>query len=252
MGGSMGGLGPMGGVMKEDFMKGGSPGGPMGGLVGGPMGGQGGPPGSGRLLGSPMAIGGASKPLFGGPMGGPMGGPGGVMGGPGGSLGGPMNPLMGGMEEPSGPLPPKLVDWAGVVVKYQPVLRCGILRLAGPAAAVYCFYTDSSALGHLALGARVVASARLVRAEAKVPYLAASVRGEGAETVPGMVEALVAPARPQDMERFGGMAEDLALELPHLQQGTKRGGTGGREEEPKRRKDGEEEPEAVKKQKLAE
>ena len=40
-----------------------------------------------------------------------------------------------------------------------------------------------------------------------------------------------------------GVAEDLALELPHLQQGTKRGGTGGREEEPKRRKDGEEEEE---------
>ena len=85
---------------------------------------------------------------------------------------------------------------------------------------------------------RVVASAgRLVRAEAKAPYLASTVRGEGAETAPGMV----APARQQDMERFGGMAEDLALELPHLQQGTKRGGTGGREEEPKRRKDGDEE-----------
>ena len=52
---------------------------------------------------------------------------------------------------------------------------------------------------------------------------------------------MVAPARQQDMEKFGGMAEDLALELPHLQQGTKRGGTGGREEEPKRRKDGDEE-----------
>ena len=48
-------------------------------------------------------------------------------------------------------------------------------------------------------------------------------------------------ARQQDMESFAGMVEDLVLQLPHLQQGTKRSGTGGREEETKRRKTGEEE-----------
>ena len=47
-------------------------------------------------------------------------------------------------------------------------------------------------------------------------------------------------ARQQDMESFAGMVEDLVLQLPHLQQGTKRSGTGGREET-KRKKTGEEE-----------
>ena len=68
------------------------------------------------------------------PMGsqaGPIVGPGGVMGagGGGGQLG-----VAGGSKEmtpPVGEIPTKLFEWAGSVVKMQPVLRCGILRLTG-------------------------------------------------------------------------------------------------------------------------
>ena len=66
------------------------------------------------------------------PMGsqaGPIIGPGGVMGAGGGHLG-----VAGGSKEttpPVGEIPTKLFEWAGSVVKMQPVLRCGILRLTG-------------------------------------------------------------------------------------------------------------------------
>ena len=75
----------------------------------------------------------------------------------------------------------------------------------------------------------------------KVPFLAASVRGEGAEAVPGMMEALLLPPKPLDLEKYQAMAEDLAFELPAIQQqtGTKRVGSmdGGREGSPKQRRE---------------
>ena len=40
--------------------------------------------------------------------------------------------------------------------------------------------------------------------------MAASVRGEGAETIPGMMEALMLPPRPDDLEKYWSMGEDLA------------------------------------------
>ena len=111
-------------------------------------------------------------------------------------------------------------------------------------------------MGPLVVGSRVVANARLVQAGwkvnfdqsfpvkyicLKVPFLAASVRGEGAETVPGMMEALLLPPKPLDLEKYQAMAEDLAFELPAIQQqtGTKRVGSmdGGREGSPKQRRE---------------
>ena len=100
---------------------------------------------NGGPLGVPMGA-----PL-GGPMGGPMGapifpmgsqagsmiGPGGVMGAAAGPMGGPPGGQLGGaggskeMTPTSGEIPTKLFEWAGSVVKMQPVLRCGILRLTG-------------------------------------------------------------------------------------------------------------------------
>ena len=44
----------------------------------------------------------------------------------------------------------------------------------------------------------------------QVPYMAASVRGEGAETIPGMMESLMLPPRPEDLEKYWSMGEDLA------------------------------------------
>ena len=40
--------------------------------------------------------------------------------------------------------------------------------------------------------------------------MAASVRGEGAETIPGMMESLMLPPRPEDLEKYWSMGEDLA------------------------------------------
>ena len=66
-------------------------------------------------------------------------------------------------------------------------------------------------------------------------------RGEGAPTVPGMMEALLLPPKPLDLEKYQAMAEDLAFELPPIQQqtGTKRMGSmdGGREGSPKQRRE---------------
>ena len=110
-----------------------------------------------------------------GPMGGPAGGQLGVAGG------------SKEMTPPVGEIPTKLFEWAGSVVKMQPVLRCGILRLTGvnqvieriffcragsdniaSQATFYCFFTDSSCMGPLVVGSRVVANARLVQAGWKV------------------------------------------------------------------------------------
>ena len=78
-----------------------------------PMGSQAGPTigpgGQGGVMGAAAA----------GSMGGP---PGGQLGGPGGSKD---------MTPPVGEIPTKLFEWSGSVVKMQPVLRCGILRLTG-------------------------------------------------------------------------------------------------------------------------
>ena len=141
--------GPMGGLL-----------GPLGGptlpLVGlaGPLGPQINPPMNGGQIGVPMGT------PFGGPMGGPLGGPlGGPMGAPilpmgsqagpiigqggvmgaaaAGQMGGPAGVQLGvaggskEMTPPVGEIPTKLFEWAGSVVKMQPVLRCGILRLTG-------------------------------------------------------------------------------------------------------------------------
>ena len=54
-----------------------------------------------------------------GPMAGAQGG---QLGGAGGSKE---------MTPPVGEIPSKLFEWAGSVVKMQPLLRCGILRLTG-------------------------------------------------------------------------------------------------------------------------
>ena len=185
--------GPIGGLL-----------GPLGGptlpLVGlaGPLGPQINPPMNGGPIGVPM--GGSMGAHFGGPMAGPMAAPilpvgsqagpiigqGGVMGsgGGGGQLG-----VAGSSKEmtpPVGEIPTKLFEWAGNVVKMQPVLRCGILRLTGvnqvqtkrilrslisqlfSQATFYCFFTDTSCMSPLVVGSRVVANARLVQAGWKV------------------------------------------------------------------------------------
>ena len=59
--------------------------------------------------------------------------------------------------------------------------------------------------------------------------------------MPGMMEALLLPPKPLDLEKYQAMAEDLAFELPPIQQqtGTKRMGSmdGGREGSPKQRRE---------------
>ena len=84
---------------------------------------------------------------MGGPMGapilpmgsqsGPLMGQGGMMGAAAGPMAGAQGGQLGGagggkeMTPPVGEIPSKLFEWAGSVVKMQPLLRCGILRLTG-------------------------------------------------------------------------------------------------------------------------
>ena len=143
---------------------------PLGGQMGGPMGAPIFPMGSqaGPMMGQSGMMGAAAGPMV-GAQGGQLGGAGG---------GKEMTP-------PIGEIPSKLFEWAGSVVKMQPLLRCGILRLTGvnqvglfdngisynkltSQATFYCFFTDTSCSGPVNVGTRVVANARLVQAGWKV------------------------------------------------------------------------------------
>ena len=99
------------------------------------------------------------------------------------------------------------------------MLQCGILSLVGGVdKSVYCFFLSSQACGSVQLrtGVRILTNARLVRPQAKVPYLASTVWGVGMQVREELMQDLHAPALPQDLEKYYNLSDDLSFELDDL------------------------------------
>jgi len=123
-----------------------------------------------------------------------------------------------GIQENRG-LPNRLYECQGTIVIYQPMLECGIVSLVGgDDQSVYCFFLSRQACGPVQLrtGVRILTNARLVRPQAKVPYLASTVWGVGMQAREELMQDLHAPALPQELEKYYNLSDDLSFELDDL------------------------------------
>ena len=99
------------------------------------------------------------------------------------------------------------------------MLQCGIVKVTGAdEKSVYCFFLSSQACGPVQLrkGVRILTNARLVSPAAKVPYLAITVWGVGQRVSERVMDALLAPALPEELEKYHNLSEDLSFELDDL------------------------------------
>jgi len=115
---------------------------------------------------------------------------------------------------PSLSLPAKIIECHGTVALYQPEYECGIVRLIGQRAE-FCFFVASQVFGNLHpdIGTGVSINARLMEAEAPVPYLAACVWDQHEHVGPNVMDFLIAPPMPEHEECYYKYCEELYYEL---------------------------------------